>query len=166
MSSYDEDGVDPLAADPGDPAVDPGDPDTVTADEDNPTAAEVAAVEEAELYEDAAAPPEPEAEGTEVVRVPSDGTLLDVPASAAADPGPAPITPGASQQAYHDRVAYENLVNAQLEAWIADNRGAILDTFLAGGTVELHHSTPEDDDSEIALPVETEDDDGAITPKS
>lgn len=106
--------------------------------------------------------------------VESDGTLLDAPASAVLDPGPPPVTPGASQQAYHDRVAYENGVNAQLETWWETNKAAVLDTFLAGGEVELSHNLPEQADN----PTETEEankaraeeatdaPDGEITPKS
>lgn len=138
------------------PTTDPDDSAAVEGTEDNPSAAEYAEDAEAELAEGAAAPPDPEAAGTEVARVASDGTLLDVPAAALADPGPDPITPGSSQEAYHNRVAYENLVNTQLEHWLEQNRGAILDTFLAGGTVELNHSRPDADEEELGLPVEVE----------
>lgn len=103
----------------------------------------------------------------------SDGTLLDAPASAVLDPGPAPVTPGSSQQAYHDRVAYENEVNAQLEGWIEANRAAILDTFLAGGTVELQHlgveqadNPTETEQANAARADQADDPHASITPKS
>lgn len=100
----------------------------------------------------------------ETLPIESDGTLLDAPASAVLDPGPDPITPGATQQAYHDRVKYEQLVNGQLEAWWETNRAAVLATLLAGGTVDLTHNTPESDDDAGDPPDSVDETD--LTPKS
>lgn len=87
---------------------------------------------------------------------------IDAPAAAVDDPGPTPITPASSAAQYESRVKYENMVNGQFAAWLEANRGAILDTFLAGGTVELTHNVPDADDR----PDTVGDDSASITPKS
>lgn len=81
----------------------------------------------------------PDGVGGEVVSVPvgGDAPPIDVPAAAYNDPGPLPVTPASSQQQYDARVKYENQVNAQFEAWMEQNKAAVLDAFLAGHSVEL-----------------------------
>lgn len=134
--------------------LDPDDPSGVGAPAgDDEAAADAAIPDDAAPDPDAPdAAPDPDVDPRAVdgvdgdtLPVESDGTLLEAPAAAVLDPGPDPITPGASQQAYHDRVKYEDQVNAQIESWIATNRAAITDAFIAGGTVELNVSLPGDD---------------------
>lgn len=59
------------------------------------------------------------------------------PAAAVLDSGPDPITPASSAEQHAARVKYEAGVNAAVEVWIADNRAALTDAFLAGHTPTL-----------------------------
>lgn len=89
------------------------------------------------------------------VRVEGDSPPIEAPAAAVADPGPPPATPASSQAQYDARVRYESGVNAELEAWWERNKGDVLSTLLAGGTVDLDHSTPDtDNEPEVATQEE------------
>lgn len=106
-------------------------------------------------------------ESAKTLPIESDGTLLDAPAAAVLDPGPTPVTPGSSQEQYDRRVRYEDLVNQQLEKWIADNRAEILATFIAGGTVTVDHQRPDVGDKPYdpttgSFTANDENDDGVV----
>lgn len=148
MSDYTDPEVDPLA--PNDDPADAPDADDAGADLTDSEAAHADVIpDEAEVSPDDS-PGERLDTGEDIGKtlpVEAEGEVLDAPAAAVLDPGPQPITPASSAEQYKDRVAYEQGVNAQLDAWWEANRAAVLDTFLAGGTVELTHDiAPSPDD--------------------
>lgn len=134
MTDYDDSEVDPLAKDDGPP---------------NETSTEAARADV--IPDDLEVPPDPTPgerldTGEDIGKtLPVDvgGEILEAPAAAVLDPGPTPITPASSAQQYEDRVSFERGVNAQLDDWWELHRAAVLDTFLAGGTVDLTHDRPD-----------------------
>jgi hypothetical protein len=101
--------------------------------------------------------PSGDGDGNETVSIPvgGDNPPIDVPKAAYDDPGPTPITPASSQQQYDARVKFENQVNQQLDAWIAQNRGELLSILLAGGEIQFNDASANDKDDATAISPET-----------